>query len=233
MSSTSPSTPATTSHRPDRGVEAVVFDWDGTLVDSKRALVASFRETTAEVIGEPFPTAEEDVERIVQVRGQEAFEEIAGGDPELYERIEEVFHRVYVAQQATIEPFPEVLATLARLRAAGLRLGVATSKARRRLDLEAERTGIGALLDASVSGDEVALGKPDPEAVTAAIAALGAAPARTLYVGDGPNDVLAGRDAGAITVAVTFGFHPEEARAARPDHVVDSFAELLPLAGVA
>lgn len=231
MSSTSPSTSPGRSAEPP--FEAAVFDWDGTLVDSKRALVASFQETTEELIGEPFPTAEEDVERIVQVRGQEAFAEIAGGDRELYRRIEEVFHRVYVARQATIEPFPGAVETLARLRSAGLRLGVATSKARSRLDLEAERTGIGDLLDASVSGDEVAAAKPDPEAVRAAIEALGAAPGRTLYVGDGPNDVLAGRAAGAVTVAVSFGFHPEEARAAGPDHVVDSLPELLALAAVA
>jgi phosphoglycolate phosphatase-like HAD superfamily hydrolase len=71
-----------------RAIEAVVFDWDGTLVDSKRALVASFQETTIEVLGEPFPTEHADVERIIQVRGQEAFEEIAAGDRELYERID-------------------------------------------------------------------------------------------------------------------------------------------------
>ncbi|MGE5407901.1 MAG: HAD family hydrolase [Syntrophothermus sp.] len=228
MSSTS--SPSTSAEQP---IEAVVFDWDGTLVDSKRALIASFRETTAEVIGEPFPTAPEDVERMIQVRGREAFEEIAGGDPDLLERIEEVFHRVYVARQTTIQPFPGALETLARLRGAGHRLGVATSKARIRLDLEAERTGIGALIDVSISGDEVEAAKPDPEQVAAAIAALGADPARTLYVGDGPNDVLAGRGAGAVTVAVTFGFHPEEARAAAPDHVVDSLPELIGLAGVA
>ncbi len=213
--------------------EAVVFDWDGTLVDSKQALVASFQEMTAEVLGEPFPTEHEDIERMVQVRGSEAFAEIAGGDAELYERIEEVFHRVYVERQTTIEPFPGALETLARLRGAGHRLGVATSKARRRLDLEAERTGIGALIDASVSGDEVRVAKPDPEAVLAAIAALGADPARTLYVGDGPNDVLAGRGAGAVTIAVSFGFHPAEARAAAPDHVIDALPELVEIAGIA
>jgi len=87
-------------------IEAVVFDWDGTLVDSKRVLVASFQETTREVLGSPFPTAHEDVERIVQVRGQEAFAEIAAGDDDVYERIEAVFHRVYVEQMEAIEPFP-------------------------------------------------------------------------------------------------------------------------------
>ncbi|HET7444056.1 MAG TPA: HAD family hydrolase [Solirubrobacterales bacterium] len=214
-------------------IEAVVFDWDGTLVDSKRVLVASFQETTREVLGNPFPTEHADVERIVQVRGQEAFAEIAAGDDGLYERIEAVFHRVYVEQMEAIEPFPGVLETIAALRAAGLKTGVATSKSRSRLDLEAERTGIVELLDVSVSGDEVKHAKPDPESVAAAIGGLGVDPAATLYVGDGPNDVRAGRDAGAITVAVSFGFHPDEARAERPDHVIDEFPQLLALAGVA
>lgn len=215
-----------------RAIEAAVFDWDGTLVDSKRVLLASFQETTREVVGTPFPTEREDVERIVQVRGQEAFEEIAAGDRDLYERIEEVFHRVYVERMAAIEPFPGVLETIAALRAAGLGIGVATSKSRSRLDLEAARTGIGELLDVSVSGDEVKLAKPDPESVSEAIRRLGADPGASLYVGDGPNDVRAARGAGAIAVAVSFGFHPEEARAAAPDHVIDEFPELLGLPGV-
>ncbi|MGV1048259.1 MAG: HAD family hydrolase [Solirubrobacterales bacterium] len=214
-------------------IEAVVFDWDGTLVDSKRVLVASFRETTTEVLGEPFPTEHADVERIVQVRGQEAFAEIADGDSALYERIETVFHRVYVERMGAIEPFPEVLATIAALRAAGKRIGVATSKSRVRLDLEAERTGLGALIDVSVSGDEVQRAKPDPESVREAIRLLGADPAATLFVGDGPNDVRAARGAGAIAVGVSFGFHPAEVRAAGPDHVIDAFPELLELAGAA
>lgn len=211
-------------------IEAVIFDWDGTLVDSKRALVASFQETTTEVLGAPFPTEHEDIERLVQVRGQEAFAEIAAGDEELYARIESVFHRVYVAQQETIAPFPGALETLVRLRTAGKKLGVATSKARIRLDLEAERTGIGELLDVSVSGDEVTVAKPDPEPISAAIERLGVNPAATLYVGDGPNDVIAARAAGATPVAVSFGFHPEEARAAGPDHVIDELGELIGLA---
>jgi HAD superfamily hydrolase (TIGR01509 family) len=214
-------------------IEAVVFDWDGTLVDSKRALVASFQETTTELLGVPFPVEEADVERLVQVRGQEAFEEIAGGDRELYERIEAVFHRVYVEQQKRIEPFPGAVATIERLRAAGQKIGVATSKARIRLDLEAERTRIGPLLDVSISGDEVKVAKPDPESVIAAIRRLGVSPAATLYVGDGPNDIIAGRGAGAITVAVSFGFHPGEARAENPDHLIDDLAELVELAGAA
>lgn len=212
-------------------IEAVVFDWDGTLVDSKRALVASYHATTTEVLGHPFPTAAADIEEIVQMRGKESFDLIAGGNRELSERIATVFHRHYTEQQRSTLPFPGALETLASLRAAGLGIGVATSKARIRLDLEAERTGIGALVDESISGDEVEQAKPDPEPVTEVIRRLGTSPARTLYVGDGPNDVLAAHRAGAIAVAVSFGFHPAQALAAGPEHVIDRLGELLPIAG--
>lgn len=71
-------------------IEAVVFDWDGTLVDSKAVPVASFQETTSEVLGEPFPTEPEDVERIIQVRGQEAFAEIAAGPTHVIDSLAEL-----------------------------------------------------------------------------------------------------------------------------------------------
>jgi HAD superfamily hydrolase (TIGR01509 family) len=217
---------------PAAAVEAVAFDWDGTLVDSKRVLVASFQATTEELLGEPFPTEEADVEEFVQIRGEDAFARIAKGDPELLGRIEAVFHRHYTELSLRAAPFPGTLEALERLRAAGLPIGVATSKARIRLDLEMERTGIGALVDVAIAGDEVRAAKPDPECVREVIRRLGARPAATLYVGDGPNDVRAARGAGAIAVAVSFGFHPELVRAERPDHLIDSLAELVEIAGV-
>lgn len=223
---------ATGGQSAGRPVEAVAFDWDGTLVDSKRALLASYHATTIEILGAPFPTEDPDIERIVQMRGQESFELIAEGDEGRSELIAAAFHRHYTEQSLKVRPFPAVLETLERLRAAGIGIGVATSKARIRLDLEADRTGIGALVDAAITGDEVSQAKPDPECVREVIRRLGADPAATLYVGDGPNDVLAARGAGAIPVVVSFGFHPELARAERPDHVIDSFSELLGIAGV-
>lgn len=209
-----------------------MFDWDGTLVDTKRVLVGGFQGATEELLGEPFPVAEADVEEIVQLRGEEAFALIAKGDAELAAELAEVFHRHYMARSPEAQPFPGTLETIEALRAAGVGIGVATSKARIRLDLEAERTGLAALIDEEITGDEVRVAKPDPESVSEVIRRLGADPAATLYVGDGPNDVRAGREAGAVTVAVSFGFHPAEAAAAGPDHVIDAIPELLALAGL-
>jgi HAD superfamily hydrolase (TIGR01509 family) len=214
-------------------IEAVVFDWDGTLVDTKRVLVGGFQGATEELLGTPFPVTDADIEEIVQLRGEEAFALIAKGDEALAAELAEVFHRHYMERSPEAQPFPGTRETIERLRAAGLRIGVATSKARIRLDLEAERTGLAALIDEEITGDEVAAAKPDPEAVVEVIRRLDADPAAALYVGDGPNDVLAGRAAGAVTVAVSFGFHPAEAAAAEPDHLIDAMPELLALASLA
>lgn len=213
-------------------VEAVVFDWDGTVMDSKEAILATYRATTEELLGRPFPTEPEDVHRIIQMRGKESFDLIAAGDPELTERVAATFHREYQTLQARTQPFDGTREALAGLRAAGVRLGVATSKARARIELEGARTELLGFFDAIVTGDDVARAKPDPESVAAAIAALEVEPGATLYVGDGPNDIRAGRGAGAITVGVAYGFHPDELAAENPDHIIAHPTELLGLAGL-
>ena len=214
----------------DAPIQAVVFDWDGTLMDSKFALLASYHQATTEVLGAPFPVDPADVEEIVQLRAKESFTIIAKGDQATFDKVAEAFGRAYAANAETTQPFPGTMETLERLRELGVKIGIATSKARSRMDLEGERTGINALVDFAITGDDVTDAKPHPEAVTSSIAGLGADPARTLYVGDGPNDVIAGRDAGAITGGVTFGFHPDEMRAERPDHVIDTPGTLVELA---
>jgi phosphoglycolate phosphatase/pyrophosphatase PpaX len=214
------------------GVEAVIFDWDGTLMDSKEAILATYRATTTELLGKPFPTEPDDVHRIIQLRAKESFDQIAGGDPVLTEKIATIFQREYGVMQERTQPFPGIAETLASLRDAGIKLGVATSKARTRTELEGKRTGLLDYFDVIVTGDDVERAKPDPESVARAIAELGVAAAAAVYVGDGPNDVIAGRGAGAITVGVSFGFHPDELAAEAPDHVIDHPSELLGLAGI-
>jgi pyrophosphatase PpaX len=214
------------AHEP---IEAVVFDWDGTLMDSKASIVDSYHEVTEKLLGRRFPVEQADVDHIIQLRGQDAFAIIADGDDDLAARIAEGFHAAYKRNQALAETFPGTLDTIKELHSRGLKIGIATSKARARLTIDAERSGIDEFIDASITGDEVNAAKPDPEAVARAIEALGVAADRVLYVGDGPNDIMAGQGAGAVTVGVAYGFHPAEMREAGPDHVIDHPAELLAL----
>jgi HAD superfamily hydrolase (TIGR01509 family) len=210
-------------------IEAVVFDWDGTLMDSKASIVDSYHEVTEKLLGRRFPVEPDDIDHIIQLRGQDAFAIIAGGDAELQARIAEEFHAAYKRNQQRAEVFPGTLETIRELHDRGVKIGIATSKARARLEIDASRSGIDEYIDASVTGDEVSAAKPDPEAVARAIEALAVDPAHVLYVGDGPNDIIAGRGAGATAVGVSYGFHPAEMRDARPDHVIEHPSELLGL----
>ncbi|MDQ2699973.1 MAG: HAD hydrolase-like protein, partial [Actinomycetota bacterium] len=90
-------------------------------------------------------------------------------------------------------------------------------------------TGIEKYFEITITGDDVPHAKPDPAPIRAGIEFFGIEPDRLLYVGDGPVDVIAAREAGARQAGVEFGFHPEECRAENPDYMLDSYLDLIPI----
>ncbi len=204
-----------------------MFDMDGTLVNSQEAILASYHDATESILGERFPVEKEDVEKIIQMRGQESFPLIAGGDAEKAERIREAFGNAYKVHQQRIPLFPEVEVMLGTLKKAGIKLGIATSKARERLEQDLVRTRVGEYFHLTLTGDDVANAKPAPDQIIAGIEYFGIASERMLFVGDGSNDVIAGRDAGAMTAGVEFGFHPELVAAENPTYMLKSYLELI------
>ncbi len=212
-----------------RPFDAVMFDMDGTLVNSKIAIVASYHDATTKIIGEPFPVEEADIEHIIQLRGQETFPLIAKGDAEVAEQLRVEFGKAYEIHQAEIPTFDDVEVMLKALSEAGIRLGIATSKARERFEVDMDRSGIREYFEITITGDDVSQAKPHPEPITAGIEHMGLDPDRVLYIGDGPNDVIAAREAGAHQAGVEFGFHPEECRAENPDYMLKSYLDLIPI----
>jgi HAD superfamily hydrolase (TIGR01549 family) len=210
-------------------VDAVLFDMDGTLLNSFDALLGAYQDATRLVLGEPFPVERGDVDHLIQLRARDAFPQLADGDPELAGRIEAAFGESYRSRTHQIDLYDGVYETLRALHEDGLRLGIATSKSRVRLDRDLEQTGIGEFLSATICGDEVPIAKPDPAPIVAIMAAVGVDPAAALYVGDGVNDVMAARSAGARAVGAGYGFHPEACRAAGPDLWIEQPADLLEL----
>lgn len=220
---------AATENSADRPFDAVMFDMDGTLVNSQEAILASYHDATTSILGEPFPVEKEDVEKIIQMRGQESFPLIAGGDAEKAEQIKELFGKAYLKHQERIPLFPEVEVMLGTLKKAGIKLGIATSKARERLEQDLERTQIGEYFDVTFTGDDVANAKPAPDQIIAGIEHFGIEPERMLFIGDGSNDIIAGRDAGAKTAGVEFGFHPELVASENPTYMLKSYLDLIPI----
>jgi pyrophosphatase PpaX len=128
---------------------------------------------------------------------------------------------------AMVRAFPGAPDTVRELRAAGAKLAIVTSKNRLGVELGLTHCGFDGLFDALVTSDDLAASKPDPAPVRAALGLLGATADRTLFVGDSPHDIAAGRDAGTKTAACLWGpFERARLAAERPDYYLNSIQEL-------
>ncbi len=203
----------------------VLFDLDGTVVDSGAIILASMRHATREVLGREY--GDEELMQAVGGPGLEA--QFAAFAPD---RVDELV-RVYRAHN---EPLHDELVScagmddvLVQLREEGRRLGVVTAKRRSTVELAFANVPLGHLFETIVGGDETERHKPDPEPLLLAAKRMNAQPDETAYVGDSPFDMLAAKAAGMHAVAVTWGGIHDRAKleAVEPDAIVDSAEELL------
>jgi phosphoglycolate phosphatase len=211
-------------------LDAVIFDLDGTLVDTAPDLGSALNRLLAEHGRESIGA--DGIRRMIGDGAAKLVERgflATGGLPTPLPPLVDRFLALYEPAIAeTSRPFPGVVATLERLGGAGLRLGVCTNKP----DAATHR-----LLDAlgltrhfaAVSGGDVPARKPDARHLLGVVERLGATPARTLMVGDSLNDVTAARNAGIAVVVVSFGYTATPAAVLGADAVIDDFAELAAL----
>jgi pyrophosphatase PpaX len=184
-----------------RDAKAVLFDLDGTLLDSSRAITDAVenvlrsrglecnRADVAGMIGAP-------LENIFAVLAPNLSTE------EVWELVLE-YRKYYMAhhlERTSIHPSTRVLLT--RLKARGQKLGIITGKYREPVVDALDHFGISGFFDAVVTGYEVENHKPAPDIVLEAAKRLGVSPKECAVVGDSPLDVEAGRRAGSLTVAV-------------------------------
>lgn len=210
----------------------VVFDVDGTLVDSQHLIVAAMAEAFG-TVGHPLPPRE----AVLGVVGLSLHEAMVALAPHLPEaetrRLADTYRDSFVAQReiggaaAHAPLYPGALDALNRLGAAeGTLLGVATGKARRGLDHLFECFPIGHLFATTQTADAHP-SKPNPSMLHAALAETGAAAEHAVMVGDTEFDVAMGRAAGMATVGVAWGYHPRaRLAAAGADVIIDDFADL-------
>jgi pyrophosphatase PpaX len=205
--------------------ETVLFDLDGTVVDSGAIILASMRHATREVLGRDF--SDEELLQAVGGPGLEAqFSALA---PDHVDRLVDVYRAHNEPLHIDLEACDGMEDVLVRLRQEGRRLGLVTAKRRSTVELAFDRVPLGHLFETVVGGDETERHKPDPEPLLLGAERLGADPAATAYVGDSPFDVLAAKAANMFAVAVTWGRIHDRARleAEQPDAIVDRAEELL------
>ena len=211
--------------------EAVLFDLDGTVVDTIPHILASFRHATADVLGEALP---DDVllhyVGVPLARQMRYFTD----DDEVAERLLASYRAFnHATHDAMARLYPNSVATLETIAAAGIPMGIVTSKSRIMAMKAIELFGLGRFFKIVITADDTPSHKPDPLPILHAAALLEVTPTAIVYVGDSPADVEAAKAAGASAVAATWGVADRvRLESADPDAVIDDIAELPALLGI-
>jgi phosphoglycolate phosphatase len=210
----------------DRRYPVIVFDWDGTILDSASGIVACIQEASREM-GLPVPTDE----RASHVIGLGLRDSLKFAVPDLpdsaYAEFADLYRKHFIAREKAMVLFPGVRELLTGLCKDGYTLAVATGKSRRGLDRALAASGLDACFVASRCADETNP-KPHPAMLNELMAQLSRSPRELLMIGDTSHDLDMAASAQVDAVAVTYGAHSEEVlRGRAPKGIVGSIPELV------
>lgn len=212
----------------------VLFDLDGTLIDSRAGIVATYRHVFDVLLHTSFPEDEVSLQEVLAMRPAEVFTRYRHGDVEACLRH---YNNYYTRHGAThVQPYSGVREMLSGLATRGFSIGIVTNKGRERAMLDLRNTGLIEIgsLTALIGAEQTVERKPHPAPLLAALGATERPADRTIYVGDGPHDVLSARSAGIASVGVSYGYYSEQAlREVGADAIVARPLELLDLVDAA
>jgi len=198
-------------------IQTVLFDLDGTLIDSIALILASYRHTLASHGRGPVADAE-----WMRGVGTPLRVQLApwAESPEELSALVATYRAYNLAHHdRMITAFPGVVDLVREVRAGGMRTGVVTSKNREGTRRGLQLVGLAQEIDVLVCADDVDRPKPHPEPVVRAVSQLGADPRSTIFVGDSIHDLTSGRQAGVVTGAALWGpFGRAELEPGKPDH---------------
>lgn len=189
--------------------ELIVFDWDGTLMDSEGRIVSSLRSAIADT---GLPEKEDrELANIIGLGLQESLETLfpAGSQTEYDLLVERYRHYFLDADPTPTGLFDDARETLELLRDNGYWLAIATGKARRGLDDVLQETGLAGFFHATRCADET-FSKPHPHMLLEVMDEVGVEADKTLMIGDTEYDLLMAKNAGVKSVAIGHGVHEEQ-----------------------
>jgi phosphoglycolate phosphatase len=217
-----------------RPLSAVLFDLDGTLLDTVADIALALNRTLVEHGCEPL--AESDVRRMVGRGSPILIERAVAAQRRSFDAhalaamVERFFHHYGELEESNEDralPYPGAAESLRAAHEAGLRTAVVTNKQRRFSDALLARLGLARWVDIVVGGDSCERRKPDPLPLLFACESLGVPPAGSLMVGDSVNDVQAARAAAIPVICVSYGYNEgRDPRTLDCDALIDSLAEL-------
>ncbi|UUZ82729.1 pyrophosphatase PpaX [Paenibacillus sp. P26] len=211
-------------------IQTILFDLDGTILDTNELIIQSFLHTFEGVTAEPLTRevlipnmGRPLIDQMRHFSGREAVDDLVAK----YRAYNVARHDEFVVA------FPYVKETLAQLHAAGVKLGVVTSKVRLTTEMGLKLCAIFDYFGSIVTVEDVVHPKPHPEGIEKALKELGGSAGSALMVGDSHYDIEAAHNAGVTSVAVAWSLKGEDyLRQYRPGHIIADIREILPIAGV-
>ncbi|MES2316172.1 MAG: HAD-IIIA family hydrolase [Pseudomonadota bacterium] len=205
--------------------DLIVFDWDGTLMDSTSAIVKCI-QAAARDLGLPIPR-DDDASHVIGLGLHEAMQAVMPNiDPLFYPRMVERYRFHFVSKHHELVMFDGVRDMLTELSQAGYFLAVATGKSRVGLNRDLNAVGLLSLFDATRCADET-FSKPHPAMLQELTRELGQDMKRTVMIGDTTHDLLMANNAGASGIAVQYGAHPiDQLHACNPVYSAETIAQL-------
>ena len=203
----------------------IVFDWDGTLMDSTSAIVKSLQDSAAD-LGLPTPDKKK-AAHVIGLGLREALETVLPDvSPEYYPKLIERYRTHFLKNSVSLSLFDGVREMLDDLKNQDYFLAVATGKSRAGLNRAIDEVGLQGYFDASRTADETH-SKPHPAMLLELTEQLGEPMKRTVMIGDTTHDLLMANNAGASGIAVQYGAHsPKELQLMHPIHSADTVEEL-------
>lgn len=208
-------------------IDTVLLDLDGTIVDTNELIIASFINTLESNGLDPLTR-----EQIIPHMGLTLEQQLRAfsGVDDVTSYITAYREYSAIHHDAMVAPFPEVNEVLARLQAAGIKLGVVTTKIRPNTLKVLEMFQLDQFMQVIITQDDVEHTKPHPQPIERAMEALGSSPERTLMVGDSPADLQSASAAGVMSAAVAWSLKGEEELSKyHPQYILHSMSDLYEL----
>ena len=192
---------------PQKQFDLIVFDWDGTLMDSTAHITRSIQSACRD-LGLPVPD-DQAASYVIGLGLRDALQIAAPTlDPADYPKLADRYRVHYLTGDPTIELFVGARVMLENLRDSGYLLAVATGKSRVGLDRALNAVDLVDMFDVTRCADET-FSKPHPQMLHEVMDVVGQTPARTVMIGDTTHDLQMALNAGTAGIAVTYGAHPE------------------------
>lgn len=210
-------------------IRTILFDLDGTLIDTNELIIQSFLHTLEKYY--PGKYKREDVLPFI---GPPLYETFNALDPSRVQEMIDTYRTFNHAQHdALIREFETVYETIETLHQNGFRLGVVTTKIHQTAVMGLKKTRLEPFFDCVIGLDDVEHAKPDPEPIYKALDLLQSTPDEALMVGDNYHDILAGKRAGTKTAGVAWAIKGREyLEQYEPDFMLEKMSDLLAIVGV-